>query len=44
MRYIPLQEPAPGRTVGFVFHERCARVEDAAELAAFLTRLHQPSA
>ncbi|HEY0511706.1 MAG TPA: LysR substrate-binding domain-containing protein [Thermoanaerobaculia bacterium] len=41
VRYIPFREPAPGRTVGFVFHERCARVEDAVELAGFLTRLHQ---
>jgi LysR family hydrogen peroxide-inducible transcriptional activator len=40
VRYIPFRDPAPGRTVGFVFHERCARVEDAAELAGFLTRLH----
>ena len=44
VRYVPFHEPAPGRTVGFVFHERCARVEDAVELAAFLTRLHQPAA
>ncbi len=36
VRYLPFREPAPGRTIGFVFHDRCARVEDAAELAGFL--------
>jgi LysR family hydrogen peroxide-inducible transcriptional activator len=44
VRYVPFCEPAPGRTIGFVFHERCARVEDAGELAAFLAGLHQPVA
>jgi LysR family hydrogen peroxide-inducible transcriptional activator len=39
VRYVPFRDPAPNRTVGFVFHERCARVEDAAELAAFLKGL-----
>jgi len=41
VRYVPLREPAPGRTVGFVFHERCPRVEDAIELAGFLRGLQQ---
>lgn len=39
VRYIPFRDPAPSRTVGFVFHERCARVEDAVELAGFLKGL-----
>lgn len=43
VRYIPFREPAPSRTVGFVFHERCARVEDAVELAGFLRELQQLS-
>lgn len=37
--YIPFREPAPGRTIGLVFHDRCARLEDAVELASFLTHL-----
>jgi LysR family hydrogen peroxide-inducible transcriptional activator len=41
VRYVPFREPAPGRTVGFVFHERCPRVEDAVELASFLRGLQQ---
>ena len=41
VRYVPFREPAPSRTVGFVFHERCARVEDAIELAGFLRELQQ---
>jgi len=41
VRYVPFQEPAPGRTIGLVFHQRCLRVEDAAELAGFLTGLHR---
>ncbi len=40
VRYISFREPAPGRTIGLVFHQRCLRVEDAAELASFLTQLH----
>jgi LysR family hydrogen peroxide-inducible transcriptional activator len=43
VRYVPFREPAPGRTVGFVFHERCPRVEDAVELAHFLSELEHPS-
>src|SRR3954468_8198475 len=43
VRYVPFREPAPGRTVGFVFHERCPRVEDAIELAGFLRGLEQVS-
>jgi LysR family transcriptional regulator, hydrogen peroxide-inducible genes activator len=43
VRYVPFREPAPGRTVGFVFHERCPRVEDAIELAGFLRGLQQLS-
>jgi LysR family hydrogen peroxide-inducible transcriptional activator len=43
VRYVPFREPAPGRTVGFVFHERCPRVEDAIELAGFLRGLEQTS-
>ncbi|HEV2846313.1 MAG TPA: hydrogen peroxide-inducible genes activator [Thermoanaerobaculia bacterium] len=39
VRYLPFREPAPGRTIGLVFHDRCARVEDAAELAGFLAGL-----
>ncbi|HKI01184.1 MAG TPA: LysR substrate-binding domain-containing protein [Thermoanaerobaculia bacterium] len=42
VRYLPFREPAPTRTIGFVFHERCTRVEDSVELAGFLTELHQP--
>lgn len=41
VRYVPFREPAPGRMVGFVFHERCPRVEDAIELAGFLRGLQQ---
>ncbi|HYU31696.1 MAG TPA: LysR substrate-binding domain-containing protein [Thermoanaerobaculia bacterium] len=41
VRYLPFREPAPGRTIGLVFHERCPRLDDAAELAGFLTELHQ---
>jgi LysR family hydrogen peroxide-inducible transcriptional activator len=44
VRYIPFREPAPGRTIGLVFHERCARVDDAAELASFLAELHRDPA
>ncbi len=36
VRYLPFGEPAPGRTIGFVFHERCANIADAVELARFL--------
>lgn len=39
VRYLSFREPAPGRTIGFVFHDRCARLEDAVELAAFLAQL-----
>lgn len=39
VRYISFREPAPGRTIGFVFHDRCARLEDAVELAGFLAQL-----
>ncbi len=42
VRYVPFREPAPSRTVGFVFHERCARVEDAIALAGFLKGLQGP--
>ena len=41
VRYVPFREPAPGRTVGFVFHEHCPRMEDAIEFASFLRRLEQ---
>ena len=41
VRYLPFREPSPGRTIGLVFHERCPRIDDAAELASFLTELHQ---
>ena len=36
VRYVRFREPSPGRTVGFVFHERCPRLADAVALAAFL--------
>lgn len=39
VRYLSFREPAPGRTIGFVFHDRCARLEDAVELAGFLAHL-----
>lgn len=39
VRYVPFREPAPGRTIGLVFHDRCARLEDAVELASFLAGL-----
>jgi LysR family hydrogen peroxide-inducible transcriptional activator len=42
VRYIRFCEPAPSRTIGLAFHERCTRVEDAAELAVFLRELHGP--
>lgn len=42
VRYVPFREPAPGRTVGFVFHEHCPRVEDAVELGGFLRGLEPP--
>jgi LysR family hydrogen peroxide-inducible transcriptional activator len=38
VRYLPFGEPAPSRTIGFVFHERSAHLEGAVELAAFLAR------
>ncbi len=41
VRYIPFREPAPGRMVGFVFHERCPRLEDTIELAGFLRGLEK---
>lgn len=37
--YIPFRGVAPSRTVGLVFDERCARLEDAVELGRFLKRL-----
>ena len=40
VRYLPFREPAPGRTIGLVFHDRCPRIDDAAELARFLAGLH----
>ncbi|HWM89453.1 MAG TPA: LysR substrate-binding domain-containing protein [Thermoanaerobaculia bacterium] len=43
VRYVPFREPAPGRTIGFVFHDRCARLEDAVELAGFLAGLSASS-
>lgn len=43
VRYLPFREPAPTRTIGLVFHDRCARVEDAAELASFFAELHRPA-
>jgi len=39
VRYIPFHEPSPSRTIGFVFHERCPRIEDAVELAGCLAGL-----
>ena len=39
VRYVSFREPAPGRTIGFVFHDRCARLEDAVELSGFLAQL-----
>jgi LysR family transcriptional regulator, hydrogen peroxide-inducible genes activator len=39
VRYVSFREPAPSRTIGFVFHDRCARLEDAVELAGFLAQL-----
>jgi LysR family transcriptional regulator, hydrogen peroxide-inducible genes activator len=42
VRYLRFSQPAPGRTIGFVFHDRCTSLEDSAELASFLTELHQP--
>ncbi len=41
VRYIRFGDPSPGRTIGLVFHERCPRIDDAAELASFLKKLHQ---
>jgi LysR family hydrogen peroxide-inducible transcriptional activator len=41
VRYVPFRDPAPGRTIGFVFHERCAHLDDAAELGRFLAALHR---
>ena len=43
VRYIPFREPSPSRTIGVVFHERCARIEDAVELSRFLAERHQPA-
>ncbi len=43
VRYISFRDPSPGRTIGLVFHQRCLRVEDAAELGSFLTKLHRGS-
>lgn len=39
VRYLPFREPSPGRTIGFVFQERCAHIEDAIELAHCLADL-----
>jgi LysR family hydrogen peroxide-inducible transcriptional activator len=39
VRYVSFREPAPSRTIGFVFHDRCARLEDAVELSGFLAQL-----
>jgi LysR family transcriptional regulator, hydrogen peroxide-inducible genes activator len=39
VRYVSFREPAPSRTIGFVFHGRCARLEDAVELSSFLAQL-----
>ncbi|HVS00796.1 MAG TPA: LysR substrate-binding domain-containing protein, partial [Thermoanaerobaculia bacterium] len=39
VRYVPFREPAPGRTIGLVFHDRCTHTEDAAELAGFLKEI-----
>ena len=44
VRYVPFREPSPGRTIGFVFHERCARLEDAIEMGIFLASLDRPAA
>jgi LysR family transcriptional regulator, hydrogen peroxide-inducible genes activator len=41
VRYLKFDEPAPGRTIGLVFHERCPRIDDAEELASFLKELHR---
>lgn len=41
VRYVSFRDPAPGRTIGLIFHRSCLRVEDAAELAGFLTQLHR---
>jgi len=41
VRYVSFHDPAPGRTIGLVFHQRCLRVADAAELGSFLTKLHR---
>jgi len=41
VRYVSFRDPAPGRTIGLVFHQRCLRVADAAELGSFLTKLHR---
>ncbi|HEX4966498.1 MAG TPA: hydrogen peroxide-inducible genes activator [Thermoanaerobaculia bacterium] len=43
VRYIPFREPVPSRTVGFVFHERCTRLDDAIELGNFLKSLQAPA-
>jgi LysR family transcriptional regulator, hydrogen peroxide-inducible genes activator len=43
VRYIPFRAPSPSRTIGCVFHERCPRLEDAVELARFLSELHRPA-
>lgn len=39
VRYIPFRDPSPSRTIGFVFHERCARAEDAMSLGRFLSEI-----
>lgn len=41
VHYLRFGEPAPGRTIGLVFHERCPRIDDAAELAGFLKELQR---
>jgi len=43
VRYLPFREPSPSRTIGVVFHERCARIEDAVEFTHFLAGLHDPA-
>jgi LysR family hydrogen peroxide-inducible transcriptional activator len=37
--YVPFRDPAPSRTVGLVFDDRCTRIDDATELGRFLKRL-----
>jgi hypothetical protein len=34
VRYLPFRDPSPGRMIGFVFQERCPRLDEAVALTS----------